>query len=59
MLRWQITRVGAVQIWPEWSPQVVAMPMQAAFTSASSVITRAPLPPSSISTRFMVAAPSA
>ena len=52
-----MTRVGAVQIWPLWKPHTLAMACTAAFTSASSVMTMAPLPPSSMSTRVMVAAP--
>ena len=48
--------MGAVQIWPEWKDQVEPMQPMAAFTSASSKTTQAPLPPSSSSSRFMVRA---
>ena len=58
-LRWTTARVGAVQIWPEWNAQVEPMAVMAAFRSASSKTTAAPLPPSSISSRFMVGAPAA
>ena len=54
MLRWTTARVGAVQIWPEWNAQVEPMAVMAALRSASSKTTAAPLPPSSISRRFMV-----
>ena len=53
MPRWAMTRVGAVQIWPEWKPQTDAMPVMAVLRSASSKTMHAPLPPSSISSRFM------
>ena len=59
MLRWTTARVGAVQIWPEWKAQVDPMAVMAAFRSASSNTTAAPLPPSSMSRRFMVGAPAA
>src|SRR3954454_5798631 len=48
-----MTRVGAVQIWPEWNDQVLPMPATAPLTSPSSNTTAAPLPPSSSSSRFM------
>ncbi len=48
--------MGAVQICPEWKDQVEPMQPTAAFTSASSSTTQAPLPPSSSSDRFMVRA---
>ena len=59
MLRWTTARVGAVQIWPEWNAQVDPMAVTADLRSASSKTTAAPLPPSSISNRFMVGAPAA
>ena len=59
MLRWTTARVGAVQIWPEWKAQVDPMAPTAALMSASSNTTAAPLPPSSISSRFMDGAPAA
>ena len=59
MLRCTTARVGAVQICPEWNAQVEPMAVMAALMSASSKTTAAPLPPSSISSRFMVGAPAA
>src|SRR5881397_2934188 len=48
-----MTRVGAVQICPEWNDQVLPMPATAPLTSPSSNTTAAPLPPSSSNSRFM------
>src|SRR3954468_18981160 len=48
-----MTRVGAVQIWPEWNDQVEPMPATTDAMSASSKTMPAPLPPSSSSSRFM------
>ena len=57
MLRCTTARVGAVQIWPEWKAQVEPMAVTTPLMSASSKTTAAPLPPSSMSIRFMVGAP--
>ena len=59
MLRWTTARVGAVQIWPEWKAQVEPIAVTTDLMSASSKTTAAPLPPSSMSSRFMVGAPAA
>ncbi len=51
--RCAITRVGAVQICPQWKAHTLAMVPMAVFRSASSNTIPAPLPPSSSSSRFM------
>ena len=48
-----MTRVGAVQIWPEWKAHTLAMAPMAVLRSASSNTRPTPLPPSSSSRRFM------
>ena len=58
LLRCTIARVGAVQIWPLWKPQTLAMAVTAPVMSASSSTSAAPLPPSSSSMRFIVGAPA-
>ena len=59
MLRCTTARVGAVQIWPEWKAHTEPMAVTTDLMSASSKTTAAPLPPSSMSSRFMVGAPAA
>src|SRR5437763_8560802 len=49
-----MTRVGAVQICPEWNDHVLPMPATAEASSASSNTIAAPLPPNSSSSRFIV-----
>ena len=51
---WAITRVGAVQIWPEWKLHTLPMVPTAVARSASSNTMAEPLPPSSSSRRFML-----
>ena len=53
MPRWAMTRVGAVQIWPEWNAHTLEMAPMAVLRSASSNTSPTPLPPSSSSRRFM------
>ena len=52
-----MTRVGAVQICPEWNAQTEATADTAFGTSQSAAMMPAPLPPSSMRFRFMVLAP--
>jgi hypothetical protein len=47
-----MTRVGAVQIWPMWKVQVLAICWAALSRSAPSSTTAAPLPPSSVMIRL-------
>ena len=54
-----MARVGAVQIWPEWNAHIEPIAVTTPLMSASSNTTAAPLPPSSMSSRFMVGAPAA
>src|SRR3954454_6515402 len=49
-----ITRVGAVQIWPEWNVHTLPIVPTAVAMSASPNTTAEPLPPSSRSRRFML-----
>ena len=58
MLRCTMARVGAVQIWPEWKAHTEPMAVTTPLMSASSNTTAPPLPPSSMSIRFMVGAPA-
>ncbi len=46
-----------MQIWPLWNPQTLAIPPTAACMSQSSVMIKAPLPPSSMSSLFIVFPP--